>query len=194
MDGSGAGGLEPIRANGARGRLAMAVWLVALAGIVGVAVVGRIAAAADMSPRAAVREVGPVDREAGSAAEVPPPSTAASPDLIVPVSPAEAGLTITTRELLVMGYLRVGIESVRVTLEARGNRVIDDATIVPALANADCPIASRLPRFEVRFGFPNPRPNGRMIVQVAAYDRDGRILDVIGRPFRVGALRDYAGA
>jgi hypothetical protein len=117
-----------------------------------------------------------------------------APELIVLASPAEAGMTITTRELVVEGYVQAGAETVRITVEARGNRVIDDATIAPVLAFAERPSRDRHLQFQVQFGLPNPRPNGRMIVQVAAYDRDGRVLDVIRRPIRVGRLLEGTGA
>jgi hypothetical protein len=72
--------------------------------------------------------------------------------------------------------------------------VVDDATITPVHPFADGRTTGRHSPFLVHFGLPNPRPNGRMIVQVAAYDGDGRILDLIRRPIRVGPLLGGEGA
>lgn len=168
----------------------MAAWFLVLSGVVGVAAVGRLAESGVPSPGTAVIEFEP---PAATATPMPTASAVPTPELIVLASPAEAGVTITTRELVVQGYLQVAAGTVRVTLEARGNRVIDDATITPALAFGERPTVDRHAQFEVRFGLPNPRPNGRMVVQVAAYDRDGRILDVVRRPFRVGPLLEGVG-
>ena len=177
-----------------RGRTALVVWAVALVVIVGVAIAGRPVVGGEAAPRsAAIAFAAPSDAPAPELT-APPADGVPAPELIVLANPVEAGMTITTRELVVQGYLRVAAETIRVTLEARGNRVIDDATITPALAVAERPTLNRHPQFQVHFGLPNPRPNGRMIVQVAAYDRDGQIIDVIRRPFQVGPLLEGAGA
>jgi hypothetical protein len=184
------------QATSARGRAVTAAWLLGLVAVVGLAAVGRLAGAGDPESRSAAIAFEPAVR--GVTVVPAPVATApavATPELIVLASPSEAGVTITSRELLVRGHLRVAAETVRITLEARGNRVIDDATITPAPAPvvAGRPSVDRHAQFEARFGLPNPRPNGRMIVQVAAYDRDGRIIDVVRRPFRVGPLLDGEG-
>ena len=174
-----------------RGQTAIAAWVLGLMAIAGVAIAGRVADARETTPRSAVIVfASPTDAASPDPTVAPVPA----PELIVLASPAEAGMTITTRELVVQGFVQVGADTIRVTLEARGNRVIDDATIRPALALAESPSTVRHPQFQVHFGLPNPRPNGRMIVQVAAYDRDGRILDVIRRPIRVGPLLEGLGA
>lgn len=200
MDGPLNPGFEPVtvtpvavttgRASGARGRAVMATWLLGLFGIVGVAAVGRLAESGEPASRTAV-----IVFESPARTAMPAPTAPAvpRPELIVLASPAEAGMTITTRDLVVQGYLQMAAGTVRVTLEARGNRVIDDATITPALAFAERSTVDRHAQFEVRFGLPNPRPNGRMIVQVVAYDGDGQILDVVRRPFRVGPLLEGVG-
>ena len=174
----------------------MAAWLLGLAGVVGLAIAGRLTESGNPDARTPVIAFDASAFEAPVAAPstVPAPTAVPTPELIVLASPAEAGVTVTTRELVVQGYLQAAGGTVRITLEARGNRVIDDATITPMLAFAERPTVNRHAQFEVRFGLPNQRPNGRMIVQVAAYDRDGRIIDVIRRPFRVGPLIEGVGA
>jgi hypothetical protein len=172
-----------------RGRTAIAFWALGLIAIVGVAIAGRAGDADTTSRTAAIVFASPTHRGSPDPTVAPFPA----PELIVLGSPAEAGMTITTRELVVQGFVQSAAVTVRVTLEARGNRVIDGATIRPALAFAERPSTGRHPQFQVQFGLPNPRPNGRMIVQVAAYDREGRILDVIRRPIRVGPLLEGLG-
>jgi hypothetical protein len=185
--------VEPIGGRNlpARGRATVAAWLGVLAVIVGLAIVGRLTDPGVATPRsAAIAFAAPLAGPTRAPAPVAAAILPSAGELIVLTSPAAAGITVTTRELVVLGYVQSGADSVRVTLEARGNRIIDDATVTPGLARDDGPIASRLPRFEVRFGLPNPRPNGRMIVQVVAFDSVGRMLDVVRRPFRVGPVFD----
>lgn len=169
------------------GLAALVVWAVALLAIVAVALLGRFTGSVDSGPRTAVVVFDPpaIPTTAPVQATTPP-----MPDLIVLASPADAGMTVTTRALQVRGYVEAAADTVRVTLEARGNRIIDDATVRPRLAFGERPEANRHPWFEVEFGLPNPRPNGRMIVQVMAYDREGNLLDVVRRPFRVGVVLD----
>lgn len=173
------------RAGASRGHAVLLAWLGALLTVVGLAVVGRSSGTAE-GPRTAAVVFDPPAVQA-SAAPVQA-TTAPPPDLIVLASPADAGVTVTSRALLVRGYVEAAAQTVRVTLEARGNRIIDQTIVRPSLAFGERPEANRHPWFEVEFGLPNPRPNGRMIVQVAAYDRDGKLLDVLRRPFRVGVV------
>lgn len=168
-----------------RGHGVLLAWMLALVAVVGIAVLGRFVDTVEPGPRTAALAFDPpvLPRPVEPAA-----TSAPLPDLIVLASPAEAGVTVTTRSLLVRGYVQSAAETVRVTLEARGNRTIDQATVRPRLAFGERPEANRHPWFEVEFGLPNPRPNGRMIVQVTAFDREGKLLDVVRRPFRVGSV------
>jgi len=172
-------------ASGNRGRAFVAVWVMALVGIAGAGAVGRLVASGDQESRTAALAV---ESLPGAALPIQPVSPIRPEELIVLASPAEADVTITTRELVIWGYVSVDARSVRVTLEARGNRVIDDVTVVPILISAGRLTGDRHAHFEVRFGLPNPRPNGRMIVQVAAHDEEGTMIDVVRRPIRVGPL------
>ena len=172
---------------GTRGRLTIGLWLAAFLAVVGVALVGRVLGPEEPATRAAVAPAEPPEVRPTAAAPVRPPV-----DIVVLTSPAMANAVITSRDLSVRGYLVSGTGTIRVTLEARGNRIIDEATIEPALAFAERPTTGRHPQFEASFGLPNPRPNGRMIVQVALLDDRGQILDVVRRPFRVGPLVEVA--
>ncbi len=182
----------PVGSHRARRGLKMpvVVWLAVLVSVVGVAGVGR---AVGTGPQRAIADVLPVQPRVADAPSVGR-ALAPLPDVIVLSSPAIANAEITTRELTIRGYLASGTGTIRVTLEARGNRIIDEATIEPALAFAERPTIGRHAQFEARFGLPNPRPNGRMIVQVALLGEDGGIIDVIRRPIRVGRLIERVGA
>jgi hypothetical protein len=173
--------------SAANGRFAVTAWLIAFAGIVVLAAAGRLVSGAPEARTAAAIASPP------ATALRPAPALVTLPEIIVLANPAVANATVTTRELHVRGYLRSGGGTIRVTLEARGNRIIDEATITPT-PTAGAPRAiGRQARFETRFGLPNPRPNGRMILQVALLDDEGRLVDVIRRPFRVGPLLEGAG-
>ena len=169
-----------------RFRQPLLVWLLVLISIAGTAAVGRLVGLGfEARPSAAVR---PADQAAVASDRFAVPLTAPMPEIIVLSSPAEANATITTRELTIRGYLATGGGTIQVTLEARGNRIIDSATIEPSLVFGERPTVGRHAQFETRFGLPNPRPNGRMIVQIALVDPSGQIVDVIRRPIRVGPL------
>jgi hypothetical protein len=172
----------------ARGGLAVAAWVLAFAGIVAIATAGRFVTG-PAGPRVAAIAVAPPST---TPPEAPAAAIAPLPELIVLSSPAIANTTVTTRVLAVRGYLNERHGTIWVTLEARGNRVIDQATIELTPAVGKRSTVGRRVSFETSFGLPNPRPNGRMIVQVALLDADGRILDVIRRPFRVGPLLEAA--
>ncbi len=162
-------------------------WLALLVSVVSVAGIGRLVGS---GPEQAVAElVG-----APLVATLPggAPARAPMPEIIVLSSPAVANATITSRELTIRGYLAGGTGTIQVTLEARGNRIIDAATIDPALVFAERPAVGQHAQFETRFGLPNPRPNGRMIVQVALLDDEGQVVDVVRRPIRVGPLLEGA--
>jgi len=180
----------------ARFRQPLVAWLLVLISIAGTAALGRLVGLGfEARPIAAAR---PADSaaaaaERATAERIAAPVLAPMPEIIVLSSPAAANATITTRELTIRGYLATGGGTIQVTLEARGNRIIDSATIEPSLVFGERPTVGRHAQFETRFGLPNPRPNGRMIVQIALVDPSGRIVDVIRRPIQVGALLEGTG-
>jgi hypothetical protein len=185
----GAGRSDAGGRSRAHGRRPFVAWMLILVTVSGAAVVGRLAGAGpDVRPIAS-----PVDAIA-MASPARPPDPIVVPEIIVLSSPAVANASITTRQLAVRGYLATGTGRIEITLEARGNRIIDSATIEPSLVFGERPTVGRHAQFEARFGLPNPRPNGRMFVQVALVDEGGRIIDVIRRPIRVGPLLEGTGA
>lgn len=182
------------RVSSGSSRRPVAAWLLLLVSVAGAAGIGRVAG--DEPDQPSVVSAGATDGARLPAAGAGEPSGAAAliplPEMIVLSSPATANAVITTRELAVRGYLATGSGTLQVTLEARGNRIIDSATIAPSLIFGERPSVGRQAQFETRFGLPNPRPNGRMIVQVTLIDESGQIVDVIRRPVRVGPLLEGA--
>jgi hypothetical protein len=175
--------VERVRAGGGSGpraRLLIAAWLVGFAGVAGVAVAGKLVEPA-VSPVVGA-EVTPAPASRETATPVPAPDKP-----IVVTSPADGGATITAVELIVQGFLQVDASSLQVILETAGSR-IDETTIRPALASGERPGSTRHAQFLVRFGLPDPRPMGPMVVRVVAFDRDGQRLAVVRRPFRLGPI------
>jgi hypothetical protein len=172
-------------------RRPLLTWLLVLGSVAGVAVLGRVVGAGpDARPiqdqRAPAHAIAAADPSRA-------PVTAPVREIVVLASPAAANATITTRDLTIRGYLATGAGTIVITLEARGNRIIESTTIEPSLVFGERPTVGRHAQFETRFGLPNPRPNGRMIVQVALVDESGQIIDVIRRPIRVGPLLEGSG-
>ena len=174
-----------------RDRRPFVAWLLVLVTVSGTAVIGRVMGAGhDARPIVAANP----DHLVAVASPARLPDPVAAPEILVLSSPAVANAVITTRALAIRGYLATGNGSIEITLEARGNRVIDSTTIEPSLVFGERPTVGRHAQFEARFGLPNPRPNGRMIVQVALLDANGQIVDVIRRPILVGPLLEGRGA
>jgi hypothetical protein len=174
-------------------RQPLVAWLLVLISIAGTAAVGRLVGPGPETRPAAVNRPVTAAVDPANPAPVTAAAVAPMPEIIVLSSPAAANATITTRQLTIRGYLATGGGTIQVTLEARGNRIIDSATIEPTLVFGERPTVGRHAQFETRFGLPNPRPNGRMIVQIALLDPSGRIVDVIRRPIRVGPLLEGTG-
>lgn len=182
------------RASGVRTRLVTAAWVLGLAGIAGLAVVGRLMET-DVPTETRIA-VAPLAVATPLAASVPPlamdPPRAQMPNgypdqPIVVTSPAVGDPTITAPELIVQGFLQADAASLRVSLETDWY-LVAEATVVPALTFGERPGATRHAQFLVRFGLSEPRMTGPMVVRVVALDRDGlRLADVV-RPFRLGPV------
>lgn len=176
------------RGGGAQARVLTVVWLLGLAGVAGFAVAGRLSepeiptvAVIAQTPASVIPELPTV----GSTSQA---DAAAEPgQLIVLTSPAEGDPTITAVELFVQGYLQGDAASVRVTLVTDGDR-IDEASGRPALALGERPSPTRHAPFLVRFGLPDPRPTGSMVVRVEALDGDGERLAAVRRRFWLGPI------
>jgi hypothetical protein len=125
-----------------------------------------------------------------AAATVPalaPVSTAAiaavQDHVIVLAYPAVQNTEVTTRNLVVRGHLPSGGGSVAVVLESSGSKVIAIETVRPIRDPS-----GRRSTFSATFPLSNPRPGGRMVVQVIAYDRAGVPIDSLRRRVRIGAI------
>ena len=85
------------------------------------------------------------------------------------LSPEVGPITITTARLTVKGTVLVRAARVVVSLEARGNRILD--SVIFNVTDPDGGIRPKqTPRFSAEFDIPFPRPNGTMWVVVTAYD------------------------
>ena len=140
----------------------------------GVGVVGRdgdpVAATAPIAPAVAVATSAPVRDH-----------------VIVLESPATQNATITTRTLVVRGHLPSGGGLVTIVLESSGNKTVSTQTIQPARLRGPAAPDGRS-TFLATFALSNPRPGGRMVIQVIAYDRRGMPFDSVRRRIQVGAL------
>ncbi len=102
------------------------------------------------------------------------------PEILVVTSPRGPGVEITTRRLTIEGHLHATTAVVSVSLEARGNRVIDTFVTQPTAT------------FQVGFDLPKPRPNGRMVISVVVLGPTGGLTDAIRWPVVIGAIAETA--
>jgi hypothetical protein len=180
--------------------VAVTVWILAFAGIVGVALLGRLSGPADATDGVPIAlDAAPgaeslASPRSVSGASVQPgadPARAdgsAGPDaLIVVVSPATGEPTITSGELIVQGSVRPDTHSLRVIVEALG-KPLDAQTVQPGRVVVDGFATVQHARFLVRIQLPDPRPIGPMVLEVSAFDRDGKQLAVVRRPFQLGRV------
>lgn len=175
-----------IRSRGSRGPLVARAWIVGLVVLVGV---GALAG----GPASDEGDIAGIDGEALDGAESPeaasPPARAALvvTDVVDLGSPAPARVEVTTPQVHVAGSVLVHAARVEISLEARGNRVIDRASV--DVSDPDGGVRPLLtPTFTASFDLPYPRPNGTMWVVVTVYDERGMPLGGTRRPFAVGPL------
>lgn len=108
---------------------------------------------------------------------------------VVVLSPAVQGAVITTRELIVRGYVRSSAGPVKIVVESSGSKVVAVRTVQPRGASSASDPGDRS-HFSATFPLSNPRPGGRMVVQVIAYDMTGMPLDSLRRRITIGAFID----
>ena len=160
------------------------MWVVGLVAVVGVALAG-----------------GAEDQAAGVDGEAVPSSghaVAVAPSAAVPTfdpAPADVALTwpartnqvITTNDLVVRGHVREPSWRVQVLLQSRSAHPIVVRTGGPMTRPGD---HDRNPgrTFIVTLPLPDPRPTGRAVVQVVAYDATGRAQDVVLRAILIAEL------
>jgi len=151
-----------------------AAWLLGLTVVAGVGVVGRdgdrVAATEDEAPIAALATAVPI-----------------TDHVIVLESPATQNATITTRTLVVRGHLPSGGGVVTIVLESSGNKTVSTQTVQPARVRGPAAPDDRS-TFLATFALSNPRPGGRMVIQVIAYDPRGVPFDSVRRRIQVGAV------
>jgi hypothetical protein len=142
-----------------------------LAAVVGVAVVGGLPADRPAEPPAPSVAV---------VAATPVPSVA----LLSVDTPDRPGAVITTRDLVVRGSVqRTGLP-LQVTLESSGAKLLlGRETVQPSPAPLLAPSG-----FEIAFPLADPRPTGRVVVEVTALSPAGVALEVVRIPVTIGAL------
>lgn len=147
----------------------------------------------------ALGSIGDADRSSSEVSSTTPrvaamPRVTAASDVgiepaqtLVVTLPARSGDAVTTRQLLVTGFV-VGVPApVRISLQGRRNRVIDGVTVHPTRSSEETR-PQRAGRFAVAFDLPNPRPNGEMLVEIALLTPDGQAFDVIWRYVDIAAI------
>ena len=171
-----------IRPPGRRGPVVAGTWGLGLVAIVGVGLLAGTPVSTP-APRSALDAPSSEPETHG-----PPQRLAVAAGGIVDLeSPAPARVEITTPTVDVLGSMLVRAARVEIALEARGNRILDHASI--DVSNRDGGIRpERGPSFQASFDLPFPRPNGTMWVVVTAYDDGGMPLGSTRRPFEVGPL------
>ncbi len=102
-------------------------------------------------------------------------------------SPARPNQVITTADLEVRGHVREASWRVQVVLQSRSAEPIVVRTGGPMTRPGD---RDRSPgrTFIVTLPLPEPRPSGPAVVQVVAYDANGRAQDVVLRAIQIGEL------
>jgi len=175
---------EPQRlTRGRRFPMAIVVWVGVLGLVVGAAFVGQ-RAGDGQDPATAPVAV------ASSQASV----TLQEPQDPIDLLPPEIGpITVTTARLTVKGNVMVKASSVVVSLEARGNRILDSVTF--NVSDPDGGIRPKeTPTFSAEFDIPFPRPNGTMWVVVTAYDSHLIPLGDERRPVLIGEIMGWPPA
>jgi hypothetical protein len=106
---------------------------------------------------------------------------------LVMTSPARANEVITTKDVVVRGHVREPSWRVQVVLQSQSAEPIVVRTGGPMTRPGD---RDRSPgrTFIVTLPLPDPRPSGRAVVQVVAYDARGRAQEVVLRTVLIGEL------
>jgi hypothetical protein len=100
---------------------------------------------------------------------------------------------VTTRDVVVSGYLTSGMGPVRVGLASRNGKALAFRTVEPTVIGRVKGDSN--PTFLVTLPLAGPRDGGTMTIQVVAYDEHGLPLDVVRRQVIVGpVIRRVVGA
>ena len=172
---------RPLRPSGRRGPLVAMAWATGLVAVVGL---GLLAGGPLPSPV--------TDPEARPAVSLPafgwPVEARTARSAVSLESPARANVEVTSRRLGVRGTMLIDADHVRIALEARDGRVLEQAWV--DVYDPDGGIRpARTPTFKATFDLPGSRPSGTMWVVVTAFDEGGSPLGSVRRAFTVGPLR-----
>ncbi len=148
--------------------------------VVGIGVVGRAGErAVALEPTIVIASVAP------ALAGADPRQTVAR--LIVIESPATTNAVITSPDLVVRGYVLSGTGPIDIVLESSGNKTLATKTVQP-MSGSGALFSGGRSSFSATFPLSNPRPGGRMVIQVIAFDHTGRPLESLRRRIRIGAI------
>jgi hypothetical protein len=167
--------------------LLVSAWLLALVGVPAAAVVGGHAEGG-LRDEPAVEDGLAAAGSRATGRDLRRPPVAAVPTATIVLNRPARGMRLTTIDVAVGGYLHEDADSVRVALETAGAVVLSQATVLPALAFGERPDANRHLQFHVRLVLPSRRPTGDVAVRVAAFDRSGRQIAVVRRPFTLAPI------
>jgi hypothetical protein len=177
-----------------RTRFLIGGWLLALVGVPATAMVGGPAEGgspaepAAQDPPAVAATPLAVTGPYSSRRDMRNPSAPSGPTATIVLNRPIRGTRLTTVDVAVGGYLQDDADSVHVVLETAGEVVLSQATVLPALAFGERPEANRHLQFQVRLVLPSRRPTGDVAVRVAAYDRAGRQIAMVRRPFTLDPI------
>jgi hypothetical protein len=172
---------RPLRPPSRRGPLLALAWAAAFVALVGVGLfaerpLAASATATDGRPAASLPAFGwPIEARAARST-------------ISLESPAHRNVEITSRRLGVKGTMLIDADHVLISLQARGERLLDQVRV--DVFDPDGGVRpAQTPTFSATFDLPLPRPNGTMWVVVTAYDENDLPLGSVRRPFIAGPLR-----
>ena len=104
-------------------------------------------------------------------------------------SPGTTDQVLTTADVVVRGDVRMGITRIQVLLQSTSAEPIVARTVGPMILDWHRDGPRRIP-FVVSLPLPDPRPSGPAVVQIVAYDIEGRVRGVFVRRVQVGARMD----
>ena len=104
-------------------------------------------------------------------------------------SPATTDQVLTTAEVVVRGDVRMSITRIQVLLQSTSAEPIAVRTVGPMSLDWHRDGPRRIP-FVVAMPLPDPRPSGPAVVQIVAYDSEGRVRGVFVRRIQIGARVD----
>jgi hypothetical protein len=163
----------------------VAVWALGLVAVVGVALAGgrgdgEAVTAPSLAEASRASAAAPV---VGTISKIDPPRSVIFLD-----SPATTD-QVTTAEVVVRGDVRMDIAGIQVLLESSRGEPIVGRPVGPMSLDWHRDGPRRIP-FVVALPLPDPRPSGPAVVQIVAFDDEGRVRGMFVRLIQIGARLD----